>query len=239
VLTEIANTDAIKSLVGIIEDENTDIADKAMMGIRKLGKKAVKSLIDAAGSGNIHMRRKATNLLGEIGELEAMEALISILENRDEDNELRGEAAEALGRIGDHTATAVLIRSVIDDEEYTVRCQSVMALGNVGDPDAGEALLTIVDCKDNPSRIRGLAFEALGKIGYKKAAKLLMDVLKDERNDSWLKDNAVWALGEMRINKSAPLIMKYIRDCWKFGYVDGIGKGIEALDKMGVFDIDR
>jgi len=65
-----------------------------------------------------------------------------------------------------------------------------------------------------------------------------MTVLKDGREDWWVKDNAVWALGEMGCQEAVQLIMEYVRDKWKSGDADGMGKGVEALDKMGVFNYD-
>jgi HEAT repeat protein len=238
-LIKIGDIAAVEALIRVLEDESPNIVEKASMAIKELGKMASKPLVNTLGSGNIQLRRKIVGLLGEIGDGEATGALLGILKNQNEDNELRGDAAEALGRIGDYTATEVLIETVSEDEDYCVRCRSVMALGNLGEPKAGELLIKIVDNRDNPLRIRGLAAEALGKIGDRKAAEPLMSVLKDEREELWLRGNATWALGELQYGEAVPLIMKYFRECWKAGDTDGMGKGMEALDKLGAFNYDR
>lgn len=238
VFTKTGDPTAAEALIGVLEDGNASIVTKASMALKEMGKAAVEPLAGALESGSLEMRHEVVVLLGEIGNSEAIGTLTNVLKNRSEGSELRGDAAEALGRIGEYAATPVLIEAVSEDEEYGLRCRSVIALGNLGDPKAGAVLADVVQNKDNPLRIRGLAAEALGKTGDQKVAMPLMATLKDEREEGWVKGNAVWALGELGCREATPIIIKYVRDCWKAGDTDGIGRGAEALNKIGAFCLD-
>jgi HEAT repeat protein len=230
----IGNAAAAGVIVGVLGDP--DITTKASTALKELGKVAVEPLVDALQSCGKELRREIVILLDKIGDSQAVSALVKILKNRNEDGELRGDAAEALGRIGDYAATPVLINMVTEDEEYGLRCRSVISLGNLGDSKAEAVLLGIVQNKENPVRIRGLAVEALGKVGDQKTAEPLLAVLRDEREESWVKDNAIWAIGELVYHEAVPLIINYIRERWKAGDTDGVGRGAEALDKIGVLN---
>lgn len=101
---------------------------------------------------------------------EALEALVSIgepavhsliLALKDENADVRKNAAEALGKIKDTRAIDPLI-ATLGDEETDVRKNAVEALGNIGDSRAIEPLIASLD--DKKSTVKSSAEEALKKI---------------------------------------------------------------------------
>ena len=82
------------------------------------------------------VRKAAAQVLGEIGDVRAVEPLIVALKNKHED--LRKTAAEALGKIGDARAVEPL-RVALKDEDRDVRKAAAKALGKIGDARAVRA----------------------------------------------------------------------------------------------------
>ena len=96
---------------------------------------------------------------------------------RDEDSEIRRNAANALGEIGDPRAVGSLI-AVLRDEDRWVRRNAARALGEIGDPGAVESL--IVTLGDEDRWVRWGAVRALGEIRDPRAVEPLLASLKDE-----------------------------------------------------------
>lgn len=90
----------------------------------------------------IPVRIAAVYSLGLLGAQEALETILEILNNKNEDPGLRGSAAEALADIGDTRAIDPLI-DALHDESVEVRFWAVFALGEIGDTSALSALRQI------------------------------------------------------------------------------------------------
>jgi HEAT repeat protein len=96
-----------------------------------------------------------------------IEGLIKTLGyQKDQANIVQGNAASALGRIGDARAVEPLIAK-LKESNYYVRMSVVEALGQVGDARAIEPLIAIFADKDY--RIREAAVKALKQIGNPQA----------------------------------------------------------------------
>ena len=96
---------------------------------------------------------------------------------RHEDEEVRLEAAEALGEIGDSRAVEPLIQA-LKDEDDDVQWGAAEALGKMGER-AVEPLIQALKDKN----VRSLATFALGEIGDSRAVEPLIQALKDEDED--------------------------------------------------------
>ena len=120
---------------------------------------------------------------------------------RHEDEEVRWEAAEALGEIGDERAVEPLIQALRDNNEV-VRESAAGALGEIGDSRAVEPLIQAL--KDEDEDVRYRAAYALGKIGDSRAVEPLMQTLRDEDGDVQIE--AAEALGKMGEKAVEPLI---------------------------------
>jgi HEAT repeat protein len=153
-----------------------------------------KGLIKALDySKSTNVRIDAAKALGEIGDAQAMELLITAL--GDENSDVRAAVANALGGIGGLEAVEPLIIT-LDDESENVRSATAEALGEIGDARAVEPLIAalIAALKDKASGMSQAAARALGEIGTP-AVEPLTAALKD--SNSVVRWAAVRALGEM------------------------------------------
>jgi HEAT repeat protein len=107
----------------------------------------------------LQVRRQAAAALGELDGLErAPPGLLTAL--RDQDQELRVLAAQALGEIADPSAVPALA-GALKDESAEVRRQAVQALGEIDHADVTQHL--VLAMKDPDTEVRRLAAEALGE----------------------------------------------------------------------------
>jgi HEAT repeat protein len=80
------------------------------------------------------LRDRVLATLGQLGVVAAIPRLGQILLDRREPLATRALAANAMGRIGDESATALLAQAAKDKDE-TLRRQVALALGRIGHPD--------------------------------------------------------------------------------------------------------
>jgi len=104
----------------------------------------------------------------------AVPLLITLLQEEDEG--LRSNAAEALGRIGDRRAVEHLIK-VLRNKEDPVRRDAATALGCLGGPRATDALIAVLKGQD--SSLRSYAAGALSKSEDERAVDVLIEALND------------------------------------------------------------
>ncbi len=197
----------------------------------RLGKRAVKPLIAALqepyrvlsatyegdfGPANrlcdaLDLREGATRALGELWDVRAVEPLIRVL--GDEDNQVRAGAASALGELRDGRAVRPLI-AALQDKDMEVRVNAADALGALGSgrrlkphrvsfhdprPDgpvsnaeqAVEPLITAL-LQDPDEHVRASAAASLGKLKHPQAGVALLAALQD--GDEQVRQSAAAAL---------------------------------------------
>jgi HEAT repeat protein len=137
-----------------------------------LGEQSVEPLIKAFEEGNLFV----AEALGKSGG-SAVEPLIKALGNSDCD--MRVNAIDALGDIGDVRAVEPLV-TTLKDEEGRVRYRSASALGKIGDARAVQPLIGLLS--DDNWAVRQVAAEALGAIGDARAVEPLIEMLGDNRS---------------------------------------------------------
>ena len=131
----------------------------------KMGKEAasaVPHLLAALKDGNRQVRHSAADALGEIGDPQAVEPLIAVLKDANEDWEVQSRAAESLGKLGDVRAIETLMSALTNMVSH-VRYMAVIALGEIGDPAAEEALTSTAQYDPDMS-VRTAAKYALRKM---------------------------------------------------------------------------
>jgi HEAT repeat protein len=94
-------------------------------------KRKTQALIKVLSYKNRNVRDAAVEALGEVGDSQAVNPLIYLLEDRDEDAALRERACKALGMIGDPRAIETLDLT-LKDEDPGVRRASAEALKKLG-----------------------------------------------------------------------------------------------------------
>jgi HEAT repeat protein len=121
----------------------------------------------------------------------------------DRDAEVRRQAAEALGLLGDEQALAPLV-FCLNDEDLDVRKAAARALGQIGDPRAVDALTALVG--QEPEDLAAVAVEALGDIGDAEATPTLIAALVDE--DPTLREVSSQALAKIGAGAAFALLKK-------------------------------
>jgi HEAT repeat protein len=92
--------------------------------------------------------------------------------------ELRMAAATGLGRVGDPSVTAALVKR-LSDPDTRVRARSATACGRIGDPRAVNALERLLQ-QDPSIEVRTAAAEALGDIETSGSLKALLGAAADD-----------------------------------------------------------
>jgi len=101
-LGEIGDAQAVPALVRALDDNNSYVRKFAAQALVKIGKPAIPALLQALDDGNWRdrnwcVRETAAQALGEIGDAQAVPALLQALS--DKRTYVRGAAAQALGKI--------------------------------------------------------------------------------------------------------------------------------------------
>ncbi len=119
--------------------------------------------------------------LGLVQEPSAIRKLLPILQNREEDKELRGYAAVALGMIGTTNAEVVkaLSEALKERSSEELRQQTAIGLGLLQSPTTVPFLLKELEEAES-ANIAGQIVLALAKIGDATTIKPLVDILKPE-----------------------------------------------------------
>ena len=112
-------------------------------------------------------RSMAASTLGMIGESanSAIPALILLL--KDQDKDVRLNAASALGKMGELEKVIPVLRLFLNDKDRSLRLRAISALNEMGESAKSTIPALIPLLKDQDSRIRSAASEALNNIGYK------------------------------------------------------------------------
>ncbi len=168
----------------------------------------VERLITELGHKETKDRKNAARALGSIGEgaVDAVPALIQLLQDQDEDPRVRLKAEWALGKTGVPEAIKAVEYAVqrrkakklikeLQDQNPEVRANALHKLVEIGE-DAVPALIQAL--QDQDSNVRNNAARALGSIGEGAvdAVPALIQLLKDQ--DEWVRINAAWALEEIK-----------------------------------------
>ena len=137
----------------------------------------------------------------------------------------RGNAAWALGAMGNHRA-APLLAVALRDTEPNVRRRGAWALGAL---DASESVPALIEAlKDTDAGVREQVAWALGAIGDRRAVEPLMGALGDESAE--VREQAAWALGALGDRRAAPALAKALKDsearvrkqaAWALGAIGG------------------
>ena len=136
--------------------------------------KRIKELTAQLGDEQASDHNKTVNSLREIGQ-PAVGPLIEVL--NDTSSRGRGNAAFALGQIGDPRAVRALI-TALEDKSDSVSSSAAEALGRIGDPQAVQPLIRALE--DRSGGVQTWAAEALGKIGDPQAVRPLIEALWHE-----------------------------------------------------------
>jgi len=184
-LGEIATTKAITRIISYL---GSDISEKTLSVLKKVGKPATAPLLK----------------------------ILETTSNEDDWNcSLRQPVLIALALIKDADAVEPLIKAInyntlAGDSDYTFQNWIIFALGDIGDKRATKPLIQLMR-QNGDNLIRGTTAAALGKIGDKQAIEPLLRILENERENSGFRDNAAWALLQLDDEKTAIPLLRYLK----------------------------
>jgi HEAT repeat protein len=143
-LGRIGDETAVDVLLEEVNDNDTRM--EAMDALGRIGSEKatdkILELLDPERKVQPHVRAKAAETAGRLGDPNAVELLVETLGS--DSSEVRGTAAEALARIGSDTEDADVVEelaTVLDEEaDETVRMSAARALRSVGTDEAREVL---------------------------------------------------------------------------------------------------
>ena len=188
-LGKIKDSNAIEPLIPLLQDKVKAVREEATAALASIGDAALPSLLTALKHSEWLVRLHAVEALGRIRSPTAVEPLLSVLFN-DQDQAIREDVVRALGQVGDERAVEFLIMVM---KEPGLRPLAVDALGQIGDPQAVPVLIDVLesvgrpevsrpvagcgDTWDEEMMTKGAAARALGVIGDEAAIPSLLKAL--------------------------------------------------------------
>ncbi|MEW5953614.1 MAG: HEAT repeat domain-containing protein [Bacillota bacterium] len=165
---------AVMPLINVIlDEEKCEIRSEAGDALVRIGKPAVKPLVKVLNNCNDIVFGYVSDILGRIGDPEAVLPLIYCLETGN--ISVRLDSIEALGKIKDKRAIQPIINDIKKYRNtYGSYLRSIQILIELGEPTALTLLLELLNSEE-----RWLAAELLGGFG-KEAVEPLITLLKDK-----------------------------------------------------------
>jgi HEAT repeat protein len=135
---------------------------------------------------------------------------LSYMKDSDQEKhyDIRRQAAEVLGEMGDARAVKPLI-AAFNDKEISVREEAAHALGKIGDGSAVDALIDAF-LFTQPNFVGKPAVEALRKIGADRAVDTFTGALKNR--DKWIRHKAAEGLGVMGDARAVEALIDALND---------------------------
>jgi len=156
-------------------------------------------LLEAAATGAPHERWQAIGILGELGDVRAVPALLRAL------SDSRGTvrpclAAQSLGRLGDPRAVDALIEAAGQDRNEDLRLCAIKSLGLL----RSERAVPVLAQRVREADMLLAAAQALARIGTRDGAEAVVEAARDPRRAAWL----VEPLGEFGLESVEPALRR-------------------------------
>jgi HEAT repeat protein len=170
-LARIGDPGAVEPLIRALGIADVWLAPRIADILTRHGEAVVDPLIAVLNAGNHQPARAwAANVLGEVRAQRAFPALVRLL--NDPEDEVRGKAATALGRLGDRRAVGYLLEHLLTDPAPFVRVRIASSLGHFGGPEVTDRLVRALG--DSAWWVRMRSVEALEQIGAGAEGPLLV-----------------------------------------------------------------
>ena len=153
-----------------LTDESPETRLEAVKSLGDSGDpKAVEPLMQAVGDLDPRIQAKAVDYLGTTRATDATFFLVQRLFLADTPDPLRHRILNALGKIGDFSASRPILDYVAREAPLDLRGTGIFALGEIADPASRTDLVAMLDSEQD-SRLRRLIQEAVTKIDTRQAA---------------------------------------------------------------------
>lgn len=233
---------AVRPLLGLLKTMREELAVEVIHALGRIGAvEAVMPIVTRLQDDPaVEVQRAGIEALGQLGDAEAVPALVQVLESGREP--LKVPIAEALARLHVPEALAPL-EELLQDADVVVRQHAVEGIGALQTPASVSHLERLV--RDPDEGVREAVAQALGAIGTEECLPLLLALLSDPH--SGVSDSAVDGLeaigtpavptliGALTSHEDNPeLLAKVVRVLGSIGDIRGINPLLEAFE-----DADR
>ncbi|MDI1445552.1 HEAT repeat domain-containing protein [Polyangium sp. 6x1] len=162
-------SDAVRPLVGMLDDERAQARTWAARVLGKIGDPgATLPLVAQLGDGNASARTAAAEALGFIGDPRATRPLVTAVLG-DPASAVRARAAAALARVGDEEVVGTLV-ATLGDPDPEVRSRAVDALAALSPKDRSAIERALFDPCADVRRSAALAMDRIGMVSAWAAA---------------------------------------------------------------------
>ena len=197
---------AIRSLARCAgrEELNQRVLATTALGLTRKSA-AVTPLMRLLTDSHPKVQSSAARALGTIGNDRATMALATMLADPVTRIPVRQAITEALGRLGDPQAVAILLQAT-GESEVDIRKAAVASLGQLKDVRAVSALALLV----RDPALTEIAIRALGQIGHVDGLPSLLRITKEPGADPITVKQAFWALGEIKSESTVAALKPYL-----------------------------
>jgi HEAT repeat protein len=179
VLGGMASRTAVRGLLVTVLDPDRDVAAAAARSLGRLGDPAaVKPLVEALAGGRLP-RAACAHALLSLGRA-AVPELRLLLDQADDDAELKAFVVELIGLLGHPSESTELVR-LLRDPSAEVRARAARALGRLGAEDAAAELRAAL--ADRIPFVRATVAHALGAIRDRAAVDALLEQARTDAFD--------------------------------------------------------
>jgi HEAT repeat protein len=179
-------------------------------------------LLEMAASGAPHERWQAIEILGELGDVRAVPALLQALS--DPQGTVRPcLAAQSLGRLGDPRAVDALIEAAGQRGNEDLRLCAIKSLGLL----RSERAVPVLALRVREGDMLLAAAQALARIGTRDGAEAVVEAARDPRWAPWL----VEPLGEFGLDAVGPALRRLAES-------NGAGAGTRRAAREGLWKLD-
>lgn len=194
----------------LIDELSTEQDTEIINELISIGKSAIDQLIDALQHEKWYVRRKISDILGELKDKRVVSSLIETLKV-EQNSYVRESCVESLGKIGKKKTIPFLI-SLLKDKDPQVRIEASLALGKMKAVRAVPSLCNNLSAKN--AGVRWAAVRAIGAIKDAKAAVITLISLLDEEKEkeSNIRDWAAWALGEIGDTRAIKPLIEALKE---------------------------
>ncbi|RPJ08822.1 MAG: HEAT repeat domain-containing protein [Spirochaetaceae bacterium] len=241
-LLEIKYEKAVDIIIKLVDSDNILLAGSAIRAVGKLGTdKAGELLLEKLRDPEMQEDRKPDIILalGDVKSQAAVDELISIVDNTDQNRLWRMYASESLGKIGNPKAIPIL-KKIFLEKDPLVKASATAALGYFHTEETVDILIEAL--KESHWKVREAACAGLSFPGAAKAVPIL--IYKVEKDpEQKIRMDAATALGKIGTTEAADFLRQYflkkensvlVREIVFYALVDGHlrGETIRAIEQV-------
>lgn len=172
-LTRIGTTEVMEGLLPLLHENDASVRNMAMEVIREIAYDRISLLIPFLEDSHESTRTAIADLLGLIGNPDAVEPLIASL--KDTPPHVRSSALASLGKLADERAVGAIEKLLQTENEAWVVFSCVKSLEKIGGKSATRILLELLTKDDE--FILAAAIESLGEIGNAEIIPLILNAI--------------------------------------------------------------